>query len=555
MLKNAFILSVAILFCFCSPEKKKIDLVLYNAVIYSVDSLFNTCEAMAVNEGKIVAVGENKIILRHYDGAETIDAGGKAVYPGLIDAHCHFLAYGLGLSKVNLVGTNSFNEVIDRVVQSANKRLPNIENEVQTAPTSNWILGRGWDQNDWTDKAMPTNRELDSLFPRRPVFLTRIDGHAGLANSKALQMAGITPSTKIKGGDIVLSNGKLTGLLIDNAMDLVKKYIPQPDDNDKAGALLNAQSNCVAMGLTTVDDAGLMKNDVDLIDSLQRNGKLKMRVYAMLSDSLPNFEHYLPKGTYKTARLNVRSFKFYADGALGSRGACLFEEYSDKPGWKGFLLSDPSHFEKYAALMDQNGFQMNTHCIGDSALNMVMNIYQRYCNRQNIHRWRIEHAQVVTGKDFKNFSADILPSVQPTHGTSDMYWADKRLGDRVKYAYAYKDLLKAAGIVALGTDFPVEDISPFKTFFAAVARQDSSGFPSGGFQPENALTREEALKGMTIWAAYSNFEEAEKGSLEKNKLADFIILDRDILKCDLRDVLKTRVVATYINGEKVFGSN
>ena len=555
MLKNLFILIVAITFFQCRREKETVDLVVHHAKIYSVDSAFYVYEAMAVHHGKIVALGDNKKILKKYEGEQSIDAGGKPVYPGFIDAHCHFLAYGLGLSKVNLVGTTSFNDIVTRVVQSANKRLPNIENKIHTSQQANWILGRGWDQNDWSDKSMPTNRILDSLFPDRPVFLTRIDGHAGLANSKALQMAGVTSSTKIKGGEVVLLNGKLTGLLIDNAMDLVKQVIPHATYSDKTGALLNAQNNCLAVGLTTVDDAGLMKDDIDLIDSLQKAGMLKMRVYAMLTDSQPNYDYYLEKGPYKTERLNVRSFKFYADGALGSRGACLFKDYTDKPGWKGFLLSDLSHFEKHAIMMNEKGFQMNTHCIGDSALNMVMDIYQRFCNENHQHRWRIEHAQVITGEDFKNFSGDIIPSVQPTHATSDMYWAEKRLGKRIRYAYAYKELLDAAGLIALGTDFPVEDISPFKTFFAAVARQDSSGYPPGGFQPENALPRKETLKGMTIWAAYSNFEENEKGSLEKNKLADFVILDRDIMNCDIRDVLKTKVIATYINGEKVYSAN
>jgi predicted amidohydrolase YtcJ len=309
------------------------------------------------------------------------------------------------------------------------------------------------------------------------------------------------------------------------------------------------------MGITTVDDAGLMKDDVDVIDSLQQSGKLKTRVYAMLSDSAPNYNYYLSKGPYKTERLNVRSFKYYVDGALGSRGACLFKDYNDKPGWKGFLLSPVKHFEKYAKILNEKEFQMNAHCIGDSALHVMMTVYGLYCNEKGKHRWRIEHAQVSANDDFKEFSLDIIPSVQPTHATSDMYWVEERLGkERAKFAYAYKQLLDASGIIALGTDFPVEDISPFKTFYAAVARQDVKGFPEKGFQMENALSRVEALKGMTIWAAYSNFEEKEKGSLEKGKMADFIILDQDIMKCDLKEVLKTKVLHTYINGENVFSS-
>jgi predicted amidohydrolase YtcJ len=366
--------------------------------------------------------------------------------------------------------------------------------------------------------------------------------------------------------------GNLTGILIDNAVDLVTSKIPLPTKEKMFNALLAAQENCVAVGLTTVDDAGLMKFEIDAVDELQRSGKLKMRVYAMLSDSAPNYKYYLEKGPYKTGRLNVRSFKFYADGALGSRGACLLENYSDKKDWKGFLLNSLQHFDKKAGEMFEKGLQMNTHCIGDSAVRLMVEIYNANANNVQIFgekgksnykgdtRWRIEHHQVTTPQDIKTVKNingpgiyNIIPSIQPTHATSDMYWAEERLGkERIKYAYAYKDLLKAAGLVALGTDFPVEDISPFKTFYAAVFRKDSKGFPKGGFQMENALTREETIKGMTIWAAYSNFEEKEKGSLEKGKFADFIILDTDLMKCEENDVFQTQVLKTFINGECVY---
>jgi predicted amidohydrolase YtcJ len=305
------------------------------------------------------------------------------------------------------------------------------------------------------------------------------------------------------------------------------------------------------MGLTTIDDAGLMKSEIDIIDSLHKSGKLKLRVYAMLSDSASNYEYYFKNGPYKTERLNVCSFKFYADGALGSRGACLFHDYNDKNNWKGFLLSEKRHFEEYAKIIIKKGFQMNTHCIGDSAYKIILQAYKNAGASKN-NRWRIEHAQVVNPDQMK-LSDDIIPSVQPTHATSDMYWAKDRLGEgRLKHAYAYKQLLEVCGVVALGTDFPVEDISPFKTFYAAVARQDNKGFPEKGFQIENALSREETLKGMTIWAAYSNFEENEKGSLEKGKYADFVVLDKNIMSCKIEDVLNTRVLFTFINGEKVY---
>lgn len=559
MLKNAFILICAIgSFFSCSTRKEKADLILHNALIYSVDSSFRIFEAMAVKDGKILELNSGDEIFKKYNSTEIVDAVGKTVLPGLIDAHCHFVAYGLGLQQVNLVGTHSFEEVVQKVVAFSKMSPADGTGKIPLKTEEKWIIGRGWDQNDWKDKRFPDKTKLDSLFPNTPVFLTRIDGHAALANTLALKRAGITQSQKIEGGTIEFTirpgqGPTLTGILVDNAVDLVTKVIPKPSKEQVQHAILMAQENCLTAGLTTVDDAGLMKNDIDVIDELHNSKKLKMRIYAMLSDSAPNYEHYLKNGPYKTERLNVRAFKFYGDGALGSRGACLFKDYSDRPGWKGFLLSSPAHFEKYAAIMDQKGFQMCTHCIGDYAAHLLLKIYKKYCGGSGKHRWRIEHAQVVAGEDVKAFSLDIIPSVQPTHATSDMYWAEERLGkERVKHAYAYKELLASAKVIALGTDFPVEDISPFKTFFAAVARQDNKGFPAKGFQVENALSREEALKGMTIWAAYSNFEEQEKGSLEKNKFADFIILDTDLMTCKPNEILNTKVLATYINGEKVF---
>lgn len=534
--------------CFSCRQKEQtwVDLLVYNAQIYTVDPAFSVKQSMAIQDGKIVAIGTNEEIKEKYNSPTLLNAGGGTIMPGFIDAHCHFLGYGIGLGQVDLVGTGSFDEVIQKLADFKALTPPLDKKRVETV----WTIGRGWDQNDWAVKEFPSREKLDSLFPDEPVFLKRVDGHAALVNKKALDLAGITAATKVKGGDIILKDGVPSGMLIDNAIDLVWKVLP-PDSKERIGqALLQAEQNCLAAGLTTVDDAGLMKEDIDVIDALQKSGKLKMRVYAMLSDSAPNYAHYLKAGRYKTDRLNVRSFKFYADGALGSRGACLLSDYADKEAWKGFLLSDKKHFEEYAKILAEKGFQMNTHCIGDSSDRIIAQIYKNAVKAGA--RWRIEHAQVVNSADLALFK-EIIPSVQPTHATSDMYWAGERLGpERVKGAYAYKDLLKAAGMVALGTDFPVEDISPLKTFYAAVFRKDAKGFPEGGYQVENALSREEAIKGMTIWAAYANFEENEKGSLEPGKFADFIILDTDLMKCSEKDVLNTRVVETYIGGEVVY---
>jgi predicted amidohydrolase YtcJ len=531
-----------LLFSFSAfAQRKKIDLLIYNAKIYTVDSKFSTATAIAIKDGKIVDVGRNGLRDRYWP-LQTINAEGKFVYPGFIDAHSHFFHYGLGLQTANLVDTKSWEDILNKLQAFAKDH------------TDGWLIGRGWDQNDWQVKDFPTKEKLDQLFPNRPVLLTRIDGHAAIVNQKAMEIAGVKAGQTLNGGTVETKNNQLTGILVDNAVDLVSEKIPGPTSNQIAKSLQQGQENCFAVGLTTVDDCGLDYRQVLFMDSLQKKNILKMRVYAMLSDASPNYNFLFQNGKIKTDRLDVRSFKVYADGALGSRGACLLQPYVDRPDWTGFLLSSQQHFDSVANIISQHGFQMCTHAIGDSGNRTILNIYAKYLKAKNDQRWRIEHAQVVNENDFKLFGEyNVVPSVQPTHATSDMYWAKDRLGEqRVKGAYAYKQLLDENKWIPLGTDFPVEDISPFKTFHSAVFRTDAKEFPSGGFQMENALTRQEALRGMTIWAAKSNFEENEKGSLEKGKFADFVILDKDIMTIDAKDVLTTSVLATYINGEKVY---
>jgi len=315
-----------------------------------------------------------------------------------------------------------------------------------------------------------------------------------------------------------------------------------------------AQQNCFAQGLTTVTDCGLDMSDINIIDTLQQEGKISMRLFAMLSDNPENLTAYLKRGPYKTDKLFVNGFKVYADGALGSRGACLLHNYEDRKDWTGFLLANISHYDSLASVLAASKFQMCTHAIGDSANRQILNIYNKYLQKGNDRRWRIEHAQVVNPADFNLFgAAAVVPSVQPTHATSDMYWAAERLGnERMKGAYAYKQLMDQNGWIPLGTDFPVEDISPFKTFLAAVGRVDAKGFPEGGFQMENGLTREQTIRGMTIWAAKASFLEKEVGSLEAGKKADFIILAQDLMQVPVNKILDTKVVATYSGGKKVF---
>lgn len=534
--------------CASLPKKNNADLIVYNATVYTVDDQFSKATALAVGDGKILATGSNDDILNHYDAAEKIDAAGKFIYPGFIDAHAHFLNYGLSLQSANLVGTRSWNDVLQRLQEFAQQKK---------LQPGEWLTGRGWDQNDWDVKSFPDKSELDRLFPNNPVVLTRVDGHAAIANQKALDISGVKAGQTLTGGEVEVKNGKLTGVLVDNATRLVSRYIPAPQTSDIVESLDEAQKNCFAVGLTSVDDCGLNYRSVLLMDSLHKAGLLKMRVYAMLSDASENYAFAKQHGKIKTPRLNVRAFKVYADGALGSRGAALLEPYTDRHDWYGFLLSKPEHFDSVASVISDLDFQMCTHAIGDSGNRTILKIYGKYLQNKNDKRWRIEHAQVVNQNDFDLFGKySVVPSVQPTHATSDMYWAGDRLGaQRVKGAYAYKHLLQENGWLPLGTDFPVEDISPFKTFYAAVFRMDAENWPAGGYQMENALSREEAIRGMTIWAAKSNFEEHEKGSLEKGKFADFIILDHDLMKAAPQDALHTKVLATYINGEKVYESN
>ncbi|MBM3413539.1 MAG: amidohydrolase [Bacteroidetes bacterium] len=542
-LKNIFIV-LSITFWLSACTGKKADLLVYNAKIYTVDSLFTTMEAMAIKDGKIVATGSPSSLSARYSFAEKLNAEGKFIYPGFIDAHAHFVGYALNLLRVNLVGTKSWEEILYKIQEFAKEN-----------PTG-WILGEGWDQNDWADKKYPNPAPLNNLFPDRPVLLTRVDGHAAIANQHALQQAGIKGGETMTGGEVLVEGGEPTGVLIDNAVELVNKIIPPISEAAFKKAIKKAQENCLAVGLTTIDDCGLEASVVEQLKKLQKNGSLLIRLYVMLSDKEANYAYAEKNGILITDRLTVRSIKVYGDGALGSRGACLLEEYSDRAGHLGFLLSIPGHFDSVANWCAKNGWQMNTHAIGDSGNRTILTTYARYLKSGDNKRWRIEHAQVVNPADINFFGQyQIIPSVQPTHATSDMYWAEERLGnERISQAYAYQSLLKQNGWIPLGTDFPVEDISPFKTFYAAVTRTDSKGWPSNGFQIKEALSRQEALKGMTIWAARANFEELKKGSLEKGKWADFVILEKDLMHINPVDILNTRVISTFINGEKVYSS-
>lgn len=531
----------------CS-SKKKADLLVTNARVYTADSSFAIAEAFVVRDGKFLAVGSAQSLTDQYEAASKVDLGGQPIYPGFYDPHSHFLGLGQVLDQADLVGATSYDEVIER-----------LKTFYQSHPNVLWLTGRGWDQNDWPEKVFPTREKLDAAFPNIPVALMRVDGHALLVNSKALRLASVTAGSRLPGGEVVLENNEPTGVLVDNAMQLIRRVIPQPDNADKTRMLLNAQKACVALGLTTVSDAGISPDEINLIDSLQQAGKLKIRDYAMISLGEPNLNYFLKRGPFQTDRLTVRSFKLYADGALGSRGACLRRPYSDRPETSGFLLLSPSELERVTKLLYASKFQANTHCIGDSANHLMLDLYGKLLKGKNDRRWRIEHAQVVSPEDVWKFGRySIIPSVQPTHATSDMYWAADRLGPiRVKGAYAFKDLMKqnaeaSGGLIAFGSDFPVEAVNPLFGFHAAVARQDAKNFPAGGYQMENAVDRKSALLAMTRWAAYANFEENLRGCIAPGKQADFVVLDRDIMNVPNGQLRQTKVRQTWINGERVF---
>ncbi len=519
--------------------KKNADLIIYNAKIYTVDKNFSIAKAIAIKNGKFLEVGENEL-QNKYNSKKSIDLGGSTILPGLIDAHCHFFGLGTNQLVIDLVGTKSFEEIIFRL------RSNSTENNTI-------IKGRGWDQNDWQNKEFPEKSELDLLFPNIPVVLERIDGHAYLVNQKALDMAKINLNTKSNSGSILKKNGQLTGVLIDGPMSLIDNVIPELSNSEKIKALLDAQKICFKNGLTTVDDAGLSKEIILLIDSLQKNKDLKMRVYAMISNSKNNLDYFLNTGPIKTPRLNVRSVKVYGDGALGSRGAALKYPYNDDKDNYGKLITKHEEIKNLASRLADANFQMNTHAIGDSTIKLLIDSYSKVLKNKLDPRWRIEHSQIIDLDDINGYNEKILPSVQPTHATSDMYWAEERVGSsRINGAYPYKKLLEKSRVIGLGTDFPVERVNPFHTFYAAISRKDLNGYPENGFQFQNALSREETLKGMTIWAAYLNFEEKEKGSIEKGKLADFIVIDQDIMKIEINKTPKTKVLKTYVSGELVY---
>lgn len=542
-MKNTKIILLLYTIIICaSCNVKSADSIIVNAKIYTVNNQNEIAKSIAVKDGEILDISNSNLDKEYYSNT-IIDAEGNTILPGLIDSHCHFYNLGLNQQVINLRGTKSLNEILEKLIEYDNENNPRI------------ILGRGWDQNDWENKNFPNNLKLNQLFPNKIVVLERVDGHAYLTNNYTLNLARINENTKISGGSIIKEKGKLSGVLIDKPMQLIDKILPKKSMSEKIIALKEAEKICFSYGLTTVDDAGLSKETIFLIDSLHKSNNLKIKIYAMISVSKENILFFKDYGKIKTPKLNVRSFKVYGDGALGSRGATLKNPYSDDSSNYGELVTSIKDLEYYSKNISEMGFQMNTHAIGDSTISFLVKNYNKILNKIKDPRWRIEHSQVIDPNDFQLYNNKVLPSVQPTHATSDMYWADERLGKRIYGAYAFKDLLISSKKIALGTDFPVEKVNPFHTFYSAVERKDLTGYPENGFQKENSLNREETLKGMTIWGAYFNFEENEKGSLEIGKAADFIIINQDIMEINAKLIPETKVIKTFVDGEMVYNLN
>ena len=527
------------------------DLIVTNARVYTADEARPLAEAFAVRDGRVVFVGSRQEADALKGSAtRVLDAAGRTVIPGMVDAHGHFGGLAQKLRAVDLVGTRSYDEVIARVVERA-----------KTTPKGTWIQGRGWDQNAWGDTRFPTHEKLSAALPDHPVVLERVDVHATLVNAAGMKLADLTAATKDPTGGKVLrdAQGAPTGVLIDNATNIVERKVPAPTAAETRAAIKDAISLMHSVGLVGVHDAGASRASIDLYEQMAQAKELNLRLYVMIGDDSSALAHYMqvgPRSALYDGQVWVRAIKLYADGAMGSRGAALLEPYSDDPNNTGLLLSAPAHIRDVADRALKAGFQVNTHAIGDRGNRVVLDAYEGAlkANPTADHRFRVEHAQIINYDDIPRFATlGVIPSMQASHQTSDMYWIGKRLGPtRVLGAYAWRSLINSGVIIPNGSDFPVEDVNPLISFHAAIARQDARDWPAGGWFPEQRMTREEALRSMTLWPAYAAFQEKDMGTLTPGKYADFVVLDQDIMRVPAELVLKTKVIATYVGGKSVF---
>ncbi len=551
MLLLAATAALTLLFFGCQPAvEQQADLILHNGTVYTVSEDWKIASAIAVKGNKILATGSDKEI-EAYAGLDTrkIDLEGKTVVPGLIDAHAHLTGYASSLDQLDLVGTSSAEDIAEMVKSKAAE-----------VGRHNWVTGRGWDQNDWPVKVFPNHLVLDQAAPENPVVLTRIDGHASWANAKAMELAGVTRDTQAPpGGEIILDErANPTGIFVDAAQGLIRRHVPSSSPERLKELALQAVNNCLAVGLTGVHDMGGGPAQIDMYRELIEEGRFPFRVYFNLSASLPNLDELLAEGqqNFGDGKFVVRSVKCFADGALGSRGALMLEPYSDRPDSTGLVVNSQEVLTDQATRALRAGFQVSTHAIGDGGNHITLNAYEAALKAvpTEDHRMRIEHAQIIAPDDIQRFAEiGVLPSMQPTHCTSDLPWAIDRVGtERIKGAYAWRQLLDTGVIIPSGSDFPVELIDPRLGLYAAVTRKHPDGTPAKPYYPEHfqeVMTREEALKGFTIWAAYAAFAEDWLGSLEPGKRADLVVFDRDILKVEPGEILEAAIVMTMVDGE------
>jgi predicted amidohydrolase YtcJ len=542
---------LAVLATAVGAQQQPADLIVTHARIYTVDDAHPFVSALAVRGGRVAFVGsEREALILRGPSTRVIDAAGQTVIPGMIDAHAHLFGLGAFLRNIDLTDTRSYDAIVSRVAA-----------RVKDIPAGRWVIGRGWDQNKWGDTRFPTHEALSRVTPNNPVVLERIDGHAVLVNAAAMKAAGVTAATKDPSGGRIErgAGGEPTGVFVDNAMALVDRVIPPLSHDEMRAATLAAVAESNKYGLVGLADAGEPRDVIDVFEELAKAGQFSLRAYVMVGDDSAAIAHYFTRGPQSAlydGHLWIRSIKLYADGALGSRGAALLDPYTDDPKNSGLLKSAPEHLRDVSIQALKHGFQVATHAIGDRGNRVALDAYEAALKAVPTadHRFRIEHVQVLDHADVPRFAQlGVIPSMQAVHQTSDMYWAPTRLGyARTFGAYAWRSLLNTGVIIPNGSDFPVERVNPLFSFHAAVSRQDDDNWPPGGWFPEQKMTRDEALKAMTIWAAYAGFQEQLTGSLTPGKYADFVILDRDIMSVPESDILGTRVTATYIGGRAVF---
>ncbi|MFI5252311.1 MAG: amidohydrolase [Bacteroidota bacterium] len=554
--------ALATFFYFIYTTNREANMILINGRFYLLDTEDHVAEAVAIHGNRIIEVGTTASMLQEYKNVKVVDLQGKTVFPGFIDGHGHVLGEGGYLQNLDLVGTTSAQQIADLVA-----------GKVHAVHTEQWIYGRGWDQNRWQKEEFPDHEILDKVSPNNPVVLRRVDGHAMWVNSKVLQIAGVTAATPDPDGGKIYRDvkGVPTGVLVDNAMNLIDKIIPELTADEIAERLKLATHECAKLGLTEVHDMGVDLQTIEIYKKLIDEGECPIRIYAAIGDATTSldetrpgtnaWQYYLEHGKevgYGNGMLTVRAIKLYMDGALGSRGAALLDSYSDDPGNRGLTLTHESELDSICQQALQHGFQVCVHAIGDRANHIVLNEYEKVLNsvpnKSISPRWRIEHAQILEQSDIPRFKQiGVLPSMQPTHGTSDMYWAELRLGsERIKGAYAWQSVLKTGADIIAGSDFPVESPNPLWGFYAAITRRDRTGYPQDGWRWEERMTRLQAARAFTTWAAYGSFEENTKGQIRPGQWADLTVLSKDIMQIPPEEILKTDVDMTIVGGKIVY---